>query len=619
MRRFLVPGLVLVLTILCFPAHAMVCGKPVHALALYGEAKYGPDIKAYPYVNPEAPKGGKLRLKAGVDTFNSFNPFAIKGKSAALMYGLGAEYYFLFYEPLMARGMDEPFTSYCLICKTVEVAPDGTWEEFVLRREAKFHDGTPITADDVIFSFETLVEKGAPDYKLYWGDVVKAEKRGDRIVRFHFKSGNNTELPMIMGELIVLNKTFWTKHDIAATTLDIPVASGPYKVNDFEPGRFIVYRRDPNYWGRDLPLARGAHNFDEVRIEYFRDDDVAFEAFKAHQYDIRIESASSRWAIGYDNDVIDAGLMIKESVADSSPRGPQVFALNLRLSRFVDRRTREALALAFDFDWGNKNLAYGLFSAMDSIFKGSDLAPAGLPTVEERIILEKYRGMIPEEVFTKPFAAPRTDGSGNNRPNLLKARKLLRAGGWTLKDGVLVDPDGGRFEIEILEAQQTLEKWLNPYIRNLARLGIKARIRLVDQTQYINRMTNHEFEMTVLTPRQSGSPGNEQREYWGSDAADRPGSRNFYGVKDPVIDSITEELIVAKTRDSLVAHARALDRVLLWNYYIIPMYSTPDTWLAYWDQFGKPPLYPAKGLSGTFATWWYDPIKATKLNAKRKN
>ncbi len=607
-------GAVLAFTALSSPASALVRGKPVHGLALYGEPKYPADFKNFDYVNPTAPKGGTLRM-SGFGTFDSFNPFAVKGTSAALMQGQGAANYMYFVESLMVRGADEAASSYCLVCQTVELAPDGTWEEFTLRPEAKFHDGTPITADDVVFSFEQLMTKGAPAFQLYWGDVAKAEKTGPLKVKFHFKNPGNTELPTIMGELPILSKAWWSKHDVAASTLDVPVFSGPYKLDKFEAGRYVVFKRDPNYWGRNLAVNKGAFNFDEIRVDYYRDDDVAFEAFKAYQFDYHLENVSLRWATAYDKSVVESGLMVKDDIRDGLPDRAQIFAMNMRKPMFQDRRVREALALAFDFDWGNKNLSYGLFAPMGSYWIGSELASSGLPQGEELAILEKYRGKIPDEVFTRPFSPPRTDASGNNRENLVKAKNLLTAAGWTTKNGALVNAKGEPFEFEFLLAQQSMEKWVNPFFQNLAKLGIKGRIRVVDTTQYINRITNFDFDMMVGGPGESISPGNEQRENWGSAAADKKGGRNVGGIKDPVVDAIVEELIVAKTRESLVAHTRALDRVLLWNWYGIPMLSTPADWIAYWNKFGKPAKVPMQGPD--LALMWYDTAKAAKVDAAR--
>lgn len=593
------------------PAHAVVRGKPVHALALYGEPKYGP-TQAFDYINADAPKGGRLRLAAN-NTFDTFNAFSIKGTPAAGLAYLGNNGFFT--EGLTVQGADEPFTQYCLLCETMELAPDNGWIEYTLRPQAKFHDGTPVTAEDVIFSFDELLNKGTPLYRLYWGDVEKAEKTGARKVRFTFKTKDNAELPLILGQLPVLSKAFWEKRGVEATTLDIPNGTGPYKIASFEPGRFIVYRRDPGYWGKDLAVTRGTHNFDEIRFDYYRDDQVAFEAFKAYQHDHITENTALRWATGYDQKIIDAGLMMKETFTDGMPDNAQGFAMNLRRAKFQDIRVREALALAFDFDSNNKTIAYGQYSPMESYFQGSELAAAGLPQGEELEILSRYKGRVPDEVFTRPFQPPRTTGAGNVRDNLLKARNLLAAAGWQVKNGVLTGPAGEPFTFEFLIWQPGIERWVNPYLQNLERLGIKGTLRVIDTTQAINRLNEYDFDMIVGVPGQSISPGNEQRDYWGSAAADRPGGRNYGGIKNPVVDEIIEGLIKAQTRESLVAHTRALDRVLLWNWYVVPELSVGVTRHAYWNKFGHPARVPLHGPDLT--TWWLDPAKAAKVDAAR--
>lgn len=595
------------------PANAVVRGKPVHALALYGEPKYGPDFKHFDHVNPNAPQGGVLRLQ-GIGTYDSFNPFIVKGNPAMGLPYLGGASFFI--EGLMAEGVDEPLTAYCLLCETVELATDSSWMEFTMRANARFHDGSPVTADDVVFSFNTLMEKGQPMYKLYWGDIDRVEKTGPLKARFYFKVKDNNELPLILGQLPVLSKAYWEKHDFTAGGLDVPVSTGPYKIAAFEPGRFIVYKRDPNYWGKDLPYHRGTMNFDEMRYDYYRDDDVGFEAFKAGGYDIQIETTATRWATGYDDKLLKNDAVVKKEFRDAMPDNPQFFAFNIRRGKFADPRVRRALALAFDFAWGNKNLAHGQYEQMVSYFQGSELASSGVPEGEELKILEKYRDKLPPELFTKPYEPVLTDGSGNNRENLLKARQLLTEAGWSSKGGTLVnDKTGEKLEIEFLSAQQGQEKWFNPYIQNLARIGVKGAFRVIDQTQYINRVTNFDFDVILGVSAQSISPGNEQREYWGSAAADRPGSRNFGGIKNPVIDAIIEDLIRVPSRESLVAHTRALDRVLLWNYYVVPQIANPSDRYAFWNKFGMPDKIPMRGVA--IDTWWIDPAKAQALEGKR--
>ncbi len=607
----------LAVTALADTAHAIVRGKPVHGLALYGEPKYGPDFEHFEYVNPNAPKGGTL-TRGLIGTFDSFNAFSFKGTPPhpAILQYMANGSFFYFNEPLMARGADEPMALYCLICETVEVAEDNTWIEYTIRPEARFHDGSPITTDDVVFSFDILMSKGHPRYKFYWGDVDRAEKIGDDRVRFYFKTTKNNELPMLVGELPVLNKAFWETHDIETATLEIPVASGPYKIDRFEPGRYFVFKRDPNYWGNDLPVTRGSANFDELRFDYYRDDDVSFQAFMSGAFDIRGESDPTRWATGYDQSLVDSGALIKEAFSDDQPDTIHPFVMNLRRAKFTDVRVRKALALAFDFDGTNRTVAHDLMAPFKSYYQGADLASSGLPEGEELEILERYRNQIPEEVFTTAFEPPRTNTEGALRENLLKAQDLLAEAGWTIRDGVLTNEKSGEpFEFEFLLRLPVYERWVGPYLKNLERLGIKGTLRMVDPTQYLNRMDEFDFDMTIgarpLWGGQSNSPGNEQREMWGSEAADRNGSENWIGIKDPAIDAMVEELIKAPTRESLVAHTHALDRVLLWNHFVVPAYVEQNIWWAYWSKLGRPEYTPASGPQP--AVWWLDSAKDASL------
>ena len=599
------------------PSHAIVRGKPVHGLALYGEPKYGPDFEHFEYVNPTAPKEGTL-TRGLIGTFDSFNAFSFKGTPPppAFLQFMANGSFFYFNEPLMSRGADEPMALYCLICKTVEVAEDNSWIEYTIRPEARFHDGTPVTADDVVFSFNILMSKGHPRYKFYWGDVDHVEKLGESRVRFNFKTTQNTELPMLVGELPVLNKIFWEAHDLATATLEIPIASGPYRIDQFEPGRFFTFKRDPNYWGKDLPVTRGSANFDEMRFDYYRDSDVSFQAFMGGAFDIRGEGNSTRWATGYDQGLIDSGALIKEAFTDDQPDTIHPFVINLRRDIFTDIQVREALALALDFDGTNRTVAHGLMEPFRSFYQGADLASSGLPEGEELEILERYRGQIPDEVFTTAFEPPRNDTDGALRDNLLKAQDLLANAGWKIQNGVLANEQSGEpFEFEFLLRLPIYERWVGPYLKNLERLGIKGVMRMVDPTQYLNRMDEFDFDMAIgarpLWGGQSNSPGNEQREMWSSDAADRSGSENWIGIKDPAIDAIIEDLIKAPTRESLVAHTHALDRILLWNHFVIPAYVEPNIWWAYWNKLGRPEYTPASGPQP--AVWWFDEAKAENL------
>jgi microcin C transport system substrate-binding protein len=578
---------------------------PRHGIAMHGDPKYGPDFTHFDYVNPDAPKGGTVRLSA-IGTYDTLNPYTLRGVSAA---GLG----YLF-EALMVGSLDEAFTEYGLIAESVEVPEDRSWVAFNLRPEARFHDGKPITAEDVIWSFETLRTKGDPFYRAYYANVAKAEILGERKVKFTFEPGDNRELPLIMGQLPVLPKHYWEGRDFEKTTLDIPVGSGPYRIESFEPGRSITLVRDPNYWGKDLAVMRGLINFERIRYDYYRDSTVALEAFKAGTVDFRQENNSKLWATAYDVPQVKGGQIQLLNVNHEIPTGMQGFAMNLRRPIFQDRKVREALAYAFDFEWSNKNLFYGQYTRTNSYFSNSELASRGLPEGEELAILEKYRGKVPEEVFTTEYQPPSTDGSGNNRENLRKAAALLKEADWAVQGGRLVNAQGQPLEFEILLSSADFERIAQPFARALERLGIVARIRTVDPAQYENRMESYDYDMTVEVFGQSLSPGNEQRDFWGSASADIPGGRNTIGIKDPVVDELVNLVIAAPTRESLVARTRALDRVLLWGHYIIPHWHIRSFRVAFWDMFGRPAQFPKYGFA--FDAWWVDQQKQAALGRR---
>ncbi len=598
-------GAALCTAALSSPTHAMVRGKPVHGLSLYGEPKYGPD-QPFDYRNIEAPKGGALHLEAPAPTFDSFNAFARKGVPAAGLSFLGSNG--MFVEGLTIYGEDEPFAHYCLLCETMEVAPDNTWIEFTLRAEARFHDGSPVTPEDVIASFDLLREKGLPLHKLYWADVDHAEKTGPLKVKFVFKTGDNSELPLIIGELPVINKKFWEAHDLANSTLDVPVSTGPYKIDSFEQGRFIVFKRDPNYWGKDLAVTRGSYNFDEIRYDYYRDDTVAFEAFKTGGYDVKLENTARRWATGYDFPAVTDGRIKKEVIENGTPIYAQAFTYNMRRAKFADRRVREALNLAFDFESLNKTIFYGQYKRVRSYFQNSDLEAKGLPTQDELKYLEPLRDKVPAEVFTQEFNQPTTDGTGNPRDNLLKAQQLLKDAGWDVVNGQLTNKKTGEaFTFEVIEVQATLDRVILPWFQNLEKLGIKGTLRVIDASQIVNRMTDYDFDVTVAGVNNSLSPGNEQNDFWSSGAAERPGSRNYTGVKDPAVDALIVQMLKAPDRQTLVTISHALDRVLTWNYYLGLMYSNSGDRLAYWTKLQHPDRFPLTGVQSTNAVamnWW---------------
>ncbi|MBP2295178.1 extracellular solute-binding protein [Azospirillum rugosum] len=575
-----------------------------HAVTAHGTPKYGPDFKHFDYVNPDAPKGGEVKL-ATYGSFDSLNPFILRGSPAG---GAG-----LPFETLTVGSNDEVLTQYGLLAETIAVADDRGSVAFTLRPQARFHDGRPVTVEDVIWSFETLRDKGHPTYRTYYADVAKAEKTGERTVTFTFRNGNNPELPVIMGQLPVLPKHVFETRDFASTTLEPIVGSGPYRVADVQPGRSITYQRVADWWGKDLPVNRGRYNFDRIRFDYYRDLDVVFEAFKAGAIDFRVENSSKNWVTGYDVPAVREGRIIREEIKHQDPQGMQAFVFNSRRPIFADRRVREALNYLFDYEWTRANLSYGLFQRTKSFFANSELAATGLPTEAEVKVLEPFRGKLPEEVFTKPYEPPKTDGSGNIRQNLRTALGLLKEAGWELKGNKLVNAKTGEpMRFEILLVQADMERITQPFVRNLERAGIEAGIRVVDTAQYQNRTDNFDFDMIIQRMPQSLSPGNEQRDYWQSAKADQPGSRNLAGIKDPVVDQLIETLIQAPDRDSLVTATKALDRVLLWGWYVIPQWHDDVRRVAYWNRFSHPTVAPKYGLAFV-DTWWVDPQKTAAL------
>jgi microcin C transport system substrate-binding protein len=576
-------------------------------MSLFGDLKYGPDFKHFDYTNPDAPKGGTMKMSA-IGTFDTLNPFVVKGVPAA---GIGG-----IFDTLTVRSEDEPESSYGLVAEKIELAPDKLSVLYTLRKEARFHDGTAMTPEDVVWTFETLRAKGLPMYRSYYGDVTKVEKEGERGVRFTFKSTENRELPAILGEMPVLSKAYWSGRDFEKTTLDPPLGSGPYKVQSIDPGRSITYRRVPDYWAADLPVNKGRNNVDVIHYDYYRDGTIALEAFKAGQYDVRRENSSKSWATGYDSPAVRDGLIKKEQIPNELPSGMQGLGYNLRRPLFQDPRVREALAYAFDFEWSHKNLFYGLYKRTRSYFDNSELAATGLPQGEELEILEPFRGKIPDEVFTKEYNPPKYDGSGNIRDGLRAALKLLKEAGWTFKGEKLVNDETGQpFEFEILLDDPAYERIALPFAKNLERMGITARVRTADVAQYEKRMETFDFDMAVALFPQSLSPGNEQREFFGSQVADQQGSRNILGIRSPVVDQLIEELIKAPDRARLVAHTRALDRVLQYGYYVIPQFHLGAFWVAYWDKFHRPEIAPKYGLG--FDTWWVDPKAEQSVEARK--
>lgn len=579
-----------------------------HALAMHGAPKYAADFKHFDYVNPNAPKGGTVR-RASTGGFDSFNGFIIKGEPAA---GLG-----LTYDTLTESSADEPFSHYGLLAETIETPKDRSWVQFTLREQARWHDGKPVTADDVLFSFNSLREKGAPFYRFYYASVERAEKTGERSVKFVFKPGDNRELPLILGQLTVLPKHYWQGRDFSKTTLEPPLGSGPYRIKSFEPGRRIVYERVPDYWGKDIALNVGRHNFGEISYDYYRDRTVQLEAFKAGAFDFRLENSSKNWATAYDVPAVHKGLLVKDTFKHKRSSGIQGFVFNTRRDMFADKRVREALSFAFDFEWSNKNLFYSQYQRSRSYFDNSELAATGLAGAEELAILEPYRGKIPDQVFTTEYRPPETDGTGRIRSNLRAADKLLKDAGWVIKDQKRVHAKtGAALEFTITLVSPEFERISLPFAKNLKRLGVEARVRTVDTAQYLRLLENFDYDMITFIWGQSLSPGNEQRGFWGSVAAAQKGSRNLIGIKDPVVDELIEKLIAAPDRESLVAHTRALDRVLQWGHYLVPQFHLGADRIAYWDIFGRPKITPQDGAQ--FDAWWIVPENLQTITEEKK-
>jgi len=569
-----------------------------HGLSAFGDLKYPQGFEHFDYVNPDAPKGGRLSMvgSGGTKTFDSFNNFILKGDRAQ-----GLEYLF---DSLMTRAMDEPDAVYGLVAESAEVAPDGKSVVFHLRPEAKFADGSPIAAGDIVFSFEMLKEKGRPEYALSLRDVTKAEALDARTVRYTFKGDLTRDLPLIVAELPVLSKAYYTQHPFDQTSLDPPLGSGPYAIAGFKPGTYVAYKRRPDYWAKDLPVNRGRFNFDELRYEYYRDRTLELEGLKSGTFDFREEFTSLDWATGYNVPSVKEGRLIRLTLPDERPSGAQGFFINTRREPFKDKRVREALDLAFDFEWSNKNLFFNSYKRTQSFFENSEMKATGLPGPAELKLLEPYRDRLAPEVFGEPYTPPVTDGSGRNRDNLRRAKELLDAAGYGKGGKVL--------NVEILSFESGFERIILPYVDNLKRIGVNASLRSVDPAQYERRMKAFDFDMSIERYGLRLTPGVELKSYWGSAAAGMDGSFNLAGIKDPVIDALTDKVVEAKSRGDLIAATRALDRVLRAGHYWVPQWYKASHSLAFWNKYSRPEVKP-KYDPGVIDTWWYDTEKAGKL------
>ena len=607
LRRWLALALVFGLSALPGVAAQAQEGVKLHALTLGDAPKYGPDFKRLDYVNPDAPKGGTINTGA-TGTFDSFNPFIVKGTPA----GTGG-----LYDTLTASPEDDNLTEYGLLAESMEMPEDKSWVIFNLRPEARWHDGKPVTADDVVFTFNMLIEKGSPQYRYYYADVAKVEKLGDLRVKFQFKHGGNRELPVIMGQLAILPKHWWETRNFENVLLEPPLGSGPYKVGKFDLGRFYTMERVPDYWGKDLPINIGTNNYGQIRTTFFQDPEIQLEAFKAGTLDLRSENSARRWATQYDFPAVKDGRVIKEKIPHANPVGIQGFIFNIRKPLFADGNVREAMIYAFDFETFNKTLAYSQYTRTRSWFQNSEMEAKGTPSPEELEILNPLKDQIPPEVFTTEYNPPVTDGSGHARDNLAKAAALLDEAGWKVENGKRVK-DGQTFEFEFLDDDPAAERTILPFVQNLELIGIKVNLRIVDSAQYQARVESFDFDMTSKIWGVSNSPGNEQREYWGSQAADTNGSDNLIGIKNPAVDKLIDLIVTAPTRKDLIIRCMALDRVMQWNYYLVPNFTLAAFRIAYWNKFGKPDKRPDPPYSYGGTSWWVDPAKEAAL-AGRKN
>jgi microcin C transport system substrate-binding protein len=595
-----------------------------NAIAVLGKPALPPDFPYFPYVDPNAPKGGDVTL-ASIGSYDSFNPFILRGTATGGMVspwvtlpggsGSGSSVGHV-WESLLTSSADEMDSGYGHLAQTIELPADKMWVAFELRPEAKFSDGTPVTAEDVAWTYRTLLDQGRPSFRIQMADVKDVEVEGPRRVVFHFKSNENRELPLILGELPVLPEHFFAGRDFTKPLTDPPIGSGPYRISNFELGRSVTYERRPDWWAANMPTGKGTNNFDRVRIEYFRDSTVAMEAFKAGQIDLRSENISKTWATAYDFPAVERGLVIKQEFTHHLPTGMQGWAMNTRRPIFANPLVRQAMAEVYDFEWANKNLFYSSYTRTLSYFSNSDLASSGIPQGDELKLLEPYRAELPAELFSQPFKLPVTDGSGNNREELRKALDLLGQAGWTVKERKLVDANGQPMSFIILLDDPSLERVALPYVQSLQKIGIDVGVRTVDPAQYQHLTDDFDFDMTMMVYPEGDIPGNELRDYFTCAAAKAQGSYNIAGICDPAVDALVEKVITAQDRKTLDTAARALDRVLLWRWFLVPNWDSRTFHIAYWNRFGHPDKPIREGFN--FDTWWVDAAKAQALEAAKR-
>lgn len=575
------------------------------AISMYGDLKYDTNFDHFEYANPKALKGGAFK-QASIGSFDSLNPFIVKGNAAAGMTRI--------YDTLLQQSTDEPFSLYALIAEKVRVADDFSAVSFLVNPKAKFHDGEAITASDVKFSFELLINQGAPHFASYYSGVERVTVDSLLQVTFHFKEIGNRELPLIIGQIPILPAHFWKGKDFSKSGLVIPLGSGPYQLKSFDAGKQVLFQRVENYWAKDIAVNKGRHNFDQIIIDYYRDDAVAFEAFKSGAFDYRLESSSKRWSTGYVGEQFNTGKILLEKIADKNPQGMQGFWFNLRRDKFKDPKVREAISLLFDFEWANKTLFYGAYTRIDSFYSGSELSTQVDISDAELAILLPYQQQLSAAVF-EPLVNNKTIGNGNMRQQMRQAVKLMSEAGYELKNSKMQNKNGEQLSFEFLLYSKDFERVIHPFRRNLQRIGIKSDIRLVDVSQFINRLNNFEFDMLSLRKGQSISPGNEQVTLWGCEAANQVGTSNWAGICSPVIDALTKQLITASTRKQLVDTTKALDRVLLSEHMVIPQWYLPAYRIAYWDKFSRPKIAPYYDLG--LDTWWIK--KTSELVADKEN
>ncbi|MGM0831252.1 MAG: extracellular solute-binding protein [Pseudomonadota bacterium] len=585
--------------------------ETVHGLSLYNSPQLPPDFAYFPHVNPSAPKGGTITHTAVGGSFDSTNPFIIRGTPVTGIFQI--------YDSLMASNPGEPFSLYGLLAEGVRLAPDRQWIEFDLRPEARFQDGEPVTAYDVVFSLNLLREEGNPFYSSYYSGVERVVALNDHLVRFEFNDTESRELPLIVAQLPILPRHYWEPRDFTSPTLEAHPGSGPYRISEVDPGRRIVYQRDDNYWGKHLPVNVGRYNIDRVVYEYYRDRDIAWEAFKAGLTDYRTDARAATWAIGYNFPAYRDGLIKRITVPDVNPSMMQAFVFNLRKEKFQDPRVREALSLTFDFPWLNTNIFYDTYRRTESFFQNSEMEAIGTPSEEELALLEPFREALidshhSERLFTDPLPI---EHPTDLRERLRLALDLLRDASYRIENGVLVNSETGRpLTLEVLLYDSGLERVVQPMLRNMARLGVQTSLRIVDINQYLNRVRSYDYDMVISHFPQSNNPGNEQRDYWTSAAAEAPQSRNRMALAHPAVDALVEQLIRANDRETLDTIAKALDRVLRWGFYVIPHYHSGETRIAVWDKFGYPEPFPAYAMD--LDAWWVDAEREAALQRRNR-